>query len=70
VNTGDPGAAIYWAERRVLKIQTKLYQGACHTHLGLAVAASLVGVMGAVSLAEGSRAVRVPDFDQVQRGRR
>jgi RNA-directed DNA polymerase len=29
VNTGDPEAALYWAERRVLKIQTKLYQWAC-----------------------------------------
>ena len=33
VNTGDPAAAL--AERRVLKIQTKLYQGVRHTHLGL-----------------------------------
>jgi hypothetical protein len=29
------GTALYRAERRVLKIQTKLYQGACQTHLGL-----------------------------------
>src|SRR6185437_5055756 len=29
VNTGDPEAALYWAERRVLKIQTKLCQWAC-----------------------------------------
>jgi RNA-directed DNA polymerase len=29
VNTGDPEANLYWAERRVLKIQTKLYQWAC-----------------------------------------
>jgi len=29
VNTGDPEAVLYWAERRVLKIQTKLYQWAC-----------------------------------------
>jgi RNA-directed DNA polymerase len=29
VNTDDPEAALYWAERRVLKIQTKLYQWAC-----------------------------------------
>src|SRR3954454_1199463 len=29
VNTGDPEAALYQAERRVLKIQTKLYQWAC-----------------------------------------
>ena len=35
VNTGDPEAALYRAERRVLKIQTKLYQEACQTHLGL-----------------------------------
>ena len=35
VNTGDPEAALYWAERRVLKIQTTLYQEACQTHLGL-----------------------------------
>jgi hypothetical protein len=35
VNTGDPAAALYRAERRVLKIQTKLYHGVCHTHLGL-----------------------------------
>ena len=35
VNTDDPEAALYWAERRVLKIQTTLYQEACLTHLGL-----------------------------------
>jgi hypothetical protein len=41
VNTGDPEAALYHAERRVLKIQTKLYQWACgdpghpQAHLGL-----------------------------------
>ena len=35
VNTGDPETALYRAERRVLKIQTELYQGACQTHLGL-----------------------------------
>jgi len=29
VNTGDPEVALYRAERRVLKIQTKLYQWAC-----------------------------------------
>jgi RNA-directed DNA polymerase len=29
VNTDDPDAALYWAERRVLKIQTKLYRWAC-----------------------------------------
>ena len=29
VNTDDPEAALYRAERRVLKIQTKLYQWAC-----------------------------------------
>ena len=29
MNTGDPEAALYHAERRVLKIQTKLYQWAC-----------------------------------------
>ena len=34
VNTGDPEAAL-WVERRVLKIQTTLYQEACLTHLGL-----------------------------------
>ena len=35
VNTGDPEAVLYWAERRVLKIQTSLYQEICQTHLGL-----------------------------------
>ena len=35
MNTGDPEAALYRAERRVLKIQTKLYQWVCQTHLGL-----------------------------------
>jgi hypothetical protein len=34
-NTGDPAAALYRAERRVLKIRTTLYQGVCQTHLGL-----------------------------------
>ena len=29
MNTGDPEAVLYRAERRVLKIQTKLYQWAC-----------------------------------------
>jgi RNA-directed DNA polymerase len=29
VNTGDPETVLYRAERRVLKIQTKLYQWAC-----------------------------------------
>ena len=29
MNTGDPEVALYRAERRVLKIQTKLYQWAC-----------------------------------------
>ena len=29
MNTDDPEAALYWAERRVLKIQTKLYRWAC-----------------------------------------
>ena len=35
MNTGDPETPLYWAERRVLKIQTKLYQGVCQTHSGL-----------------------------------
>ena len=35
VNTGDPEAVLYWAERRVLKIQTKLYQGSVRPTLGL-----------------------------------
>jgi hypothetical protein len=35
VNTGDPETPLYWTGRRVLKIQTKLYQGACQTDLGL-----------------------------------
>jgi hypothetical protein len=34
VNTGDPEAALSRAERRVLKIQTSLYQEICQTHLG------------------------------------
>ena len=29
MNTDDPDAVLYRAERRVLKIQTKLYQWAC-----------------------------------------
>ena len=29
MNTDDPEAVLYRAERRVLKIQTKLYQWAC-----------------------------------------
>ena len=35
VNTGDPEAALSRVERRVLKIQTTLYQEARLTHLGL-----------------------------------
>ena len=31
VNTGDPEAALSRAERRVLKIQTSLYQEICQT---------------------------------------
>jgi hypothetical protein len=30
-----PGNPLYWVERRVLKIQIKLYQVACQTDLGL-----------------------------------
>ena len=35
MNTGDPETVLYRAERRVLKIQTKLYQGVWQAHLGL-----------------------------------
>ena len=35
MNTGDPETVLYRAERRVLKIQTKLYQGSVRPTWGL-----------------------------------
>ena len=35
MNTGDPETVLYRAERRVLKIQTKLYQGSGRPTWGL-----------------------------------
>ena len=35
VNTGDPETALFGRNKRVLKIQTTLYQEICQTHLGL-----------------------------------